>query len=1114
MFKMRVGIRVQLGLLVYFFVLIAFMVLALAVWFTTYPYVLDMRSDKLVLTASLKAANVGAALSLVSSSVTAVATRLVVQSSLQRYARGNNTDANWSRPIQDLSLALNGAVSNGILMQAQVFGTNDSLGANTTVLRATGADLDGAVQLPYTYPNGEPVFLGDENDLGYPAPLYPNLTYGTNCYNGPSTSKRACFEGQVLDSTSMLFIGPWWVNSSYSLASMTLPVINNTSRDDVLGWMTIIVDAILITDPINNQQEGLDETGVALIVAPNNVTNRLPAGVLNVGSRAPKDLTARFVVLPNNTMHRHEGTVRGNLTFDYNAFPAVKKSWTDPPSSSNHAGSYLTTTNEQGIKVSVGYATVPNGGFVDWLLLVEQSHYEVWHPINRLRKVILACIFGTLGGILLIIIPTAHYSTGPIRRLRDATRNSVLAPGFDPDEDSRETSNFAVEGLSSGVVFEMTSKDGFFAGISKWRHRNVKTASEISEERKRRQFRIPAKVKDREHLISDELTDLTTTFNEMSDELLVQYETLEERVQKRTAELEESKLAAEAANEAKTVFVANISHELKTPLNGILGIAQASQAESSLAIVKRDMKMIFNQGDLLSKLIQDILLFSKNQVDHNIVLEEGEFRVRDITSQVFSTFSLIAKEREVDFKIVFEGPGDTAVYDGNGTSDRKEFGPAGSGRVRDMVLWGDKTRIVQVVNNLTSNALKFTPEGGNVRVIVRCIGETESVSRRGSVLSKQTSLSRQGSGRKSRQAVIEEVGSERSVTPSSFNQKQLMTATANEINAIDYPVQPSAASARSGSSPPVNARRVLFEWEVVDTGTGMPEHVQKRVFEPFFQGDMALSKKFQGTGLGLSICAQLSSLMSGSMALKSQEGMGSTFTMRIPLKQIGTRADTGSSASSQTTGSILFNSPRNSISGESFRPPEHRYSCINTPGYNEDDSKSIHAFANISETRASGLPPPTTTSSPTASKPGAASKDSTTPLDHPRSLKVLVAEDNKTNQLVVQRLLKMEKVTDVTIAADGKIAYDLVVENMAKTDNFDLIFMDVQMPNMDGLEATKLIREAGYKGPIIALSAYSDEANVKSCHEAGMDDFVSKPIQLPRLKLVLKTHCAAEDAEN
>ncbi|QDS71075.1 hypothetical protein FKW77_008897 [Venturia effusa] len=1097
---MRVGIRLQLGLLVLSASLIALMVLTLATWFTNHDFVLNIRSQRLVLTASLKAANIGAALSLVASSVTAVSTRLLIQSSLQRFHQGNNTDANWSRAIQDLNTALNGAVRSGILMQAKIFATNDSLGANTTVLRATGAGLNGLVRLPSAYPNGDPVFLGDETALGYPQQLYPNLTYGASCDSGPSNSNRACFGGTVLDSNSMLFLGPWSINSTYSLASMTLPVINNTSRDDILGWMTIIVDAVLVTNPIQSQQEGLDQTGVALIIAPNNVTNRLPNGVLDAQEDAPSGLTARFILTPNNTMHRHDGTANGNLTFNYDAFPAVKKAWTDPPSTWNRAGSYLTTKNEQGITVSIGYATVPNDGFVDWLLMVEQSHHEVWQPITTLRTVILACVFGTLGGLLLFIIPIVHYSTAPIRRLRDATRNSVLAPGYDPDEDTSQRTDSADEGLSPDVDSALARKEGFFAGISKWRHRNVKTESEKSEERKRRQFRIPAKVKDRKHIVLDELTDLTTTFNEMSDELMVQYETLEERVQQRTAELEESKLAAESANEAKTVFVANISHELKTPLNGILGIAQASQAESSLAIVKRDMKMIFNQADLLNKLIQDLLLFSKNQVDHNIMLEEGEFRVRDITSQVFSTFSLIAKEREVDFKIVFEGQNDAAIYDGTGTGDRKESGPFGSGRVRDMLLWGDKTRIVQVINNLTSNALKFTPAGGNVRVLVRC----------NSIVSKHNSLSRHGSGRNSRQAPIKEAGSERSATSILLNQKQTMTATANEINAIDHPVQVSPTS-RNWSSAPASARDVLFEWEVVDTGPGMPEHVQQRVFEPFFQGDMALSKKFQGTGLGLSICAQLASLMSGSIGLKSEEGFGSTFTMRVPLKQIGTRSD--SSASSQVTGSICVNSPRNSVSGESFKPADHRHGT-DTPVHKEDDSKSTHSFANIPEARATGTPPSASPPPAPALKAGDDPKDSNASQEPARSLKILVAEDNKTNQVVVQRLLKMVRVTDVTIAADGKLAYDVVLENMAKTDNFDLIFMDVQMPNMDGLEATKLIRKAGYKGPIVALSAYSDEANVKSCHEAGMDDFVSKPIQLPRLKLVLKTFCPAEDAEN
>jgi osomolarity two-component system sensor histidine kinase SLN1 len=999
---------------------------------------LSCRSQRLVLTASLKAANVGAALSLVQSSVTAVATRLLIQSSLQRYKdQANNTDANWFRAIQDLGTALNGAQRAGILMQAKIFATNDSLGSNTTLLQATGADLDGVVQLPSTYPDGTPVFLGDSTPLGYPAHLYPNLTYGAACYNGSSTSPRACFGGMIMDANSTLFLGPWTINGTYSLASLTLPVINNTSRDDILGWMTIIVDAVLITNPIRGQQEGLDQTGITLVVGPNNVTNRLPAGVLNVSSNPPDHVMSRFVLPPNNTLHRHDQTSGGNLSFDYSKFPAVKKAWTDPPESWNLAGSFLSTTNEEGITVSVGYATVPSDGLVDWLLLLEQSHEEVWEPITQLRKVILACVFGTLGAVLILIIPIVHYSTAPIRRLRDATKKSVLAPGYDGNEDSSERSNSADEGIARGVDSELARKEGFLAGISRWRHRNEKTESQKSDERKRQQFRIPARVKDREHVILDELTDLTATFNEMSDELMIQYETLEERVKQRTAELEESKIAAESANEAKTVFVANISHELKTPLNGILGIAQASQAESSLAVVKRDMKMIFNQGDLLNKLIQDLLLFSKNQVDHNIVLEEGEFRVRDITSQVFATFQLMAKEREVDFKILFEGPNTSAAFEETGVGDRKEYGPFGSGRVRDMVLWGDKTRIVQVVNNLTSNALKFTPSGGTVRVIVRCIGEPEVISRRGSVLSKQNSLSRQGGeGRTSRQMPVHpEAGSERSMTPTSMNQKQPMIATANEINAIDHPVQ--ASHAPRTTSPPVSARDVVFEWEVVDTGPGMPEHVQEKVFEPFFQGDMALSKKFQGTGLGLSICAQLASLMSGSMGLRSEEGVGSTFTMRIPLKQIGSRLD--SSASSQATGSVRFNSPRNSISGDSSRPAEGRYS-LDAPGRGEDDSRGLGSFANLSEARPAGTPPPST---PSSSKQG--SNDSNASPDHSRSLKILVAEDNKTNQVVVQRLLKMESITDVTIAVDGRVAYDMVIENMARSDNFDLIFMDVQV---------------------------------------------------------------------
>jgi osomolarity two-component system sensor histidine kinase SLN1 len=119
-------------------------------------------------------------------------------------------------------------------------------------------------------------------------------------------------------------------------------------------------------------------------------------------------------------------------------------------------------------------------------------------------------------------------------------------------------------------------------------------------------------------------------------------------------------------------------------------------------------------------------------------------------------------------------------------------------------------------------------------------------------------------------------------------------------------------------------------------------------------------------------------------------------------------------------------------------------------------------------------------------------------------LRVLVADDNSTNIEVVSRMLKLEDVYDVTIAKDGQEAYDLVKANMELNRHFDLIFMDIQMPNLDGLQSTRLIRKMGYSAPIVALTAFSEESNVKECMESGMDEFLSKPIRRPALKQVLR----------
>jgi len=106
------------------------------------------------------------------------------------------------------------------------------------------------------------------------------------------------------------------------------------------------------------------------------------------------------------------------------------------------------------------------------------------------------------------------------------------------------------------------------------------------------------------------------------------------------------------------------------------------------------------------------------------------------------------------------------------------------------------------------------------------------------------------------------------------------------------------------------------------------------------------------------------------------------------------------------------------------------------------------------------------------------------------------------------RMLRLEDVYDVTIAKDGQEAFDKVRESMLTGDRFDLVFMDVQMPNLDGIQSTKLIREMGFSAPIVALTAFAEKSNEDECMASGMDYFLAKPIRRPALKQVLKKYCA------
>lgn len=735
--------------------------------------------------------------------------------------------------------------------------------------------------------------------------------------------------------------------------------------------------------------------------------------------------------------------------------------------------------------------------------------------------------------ILILLLPIAHVSVRPIRQLRAATRKTVEP--YIPDSSTSGDSH-AMDETSSGdeqsVDVVEARKEGFLSTLSRWKQGKKKNHRRSRLDGSRRTFRIPGKVPTRKHWIKDELTDLTETFNDMSDELVMQYERLEERVKERTAELELSKKAAEVANESKTLFIANISHELKTPLNGILGMCAVCMQEDDPGKIRQSLGIIYKSGDLLLHLLTDLLTFSKNSIGQQLTLDEREFRIGDISSQVLSIFDKQAKDGQINLSVLFQGPNDSL---GNANADEaaRIYGPFGTGKVEDMCLWGDRNRILQVLINLVSNSLKFTPLNGSVEVRIRCVGLAESSevalgrfgSRQNSLQSKQSKTSKTSKKSRNRSRPQGRGGSDASLTPSTNTDKANGSIQDHESN-ISINVAGStkqipkvAIRKRSVSPPPLNTKNLSFEFEVEDTGPGIPEDQQERVFEPFVQGDLGLSKKFGGTGLGLSICSQLAGLMGGRMALKSTVGIGSTFTMEIPLRYLKERAESTSSSTHRlgsrpdsVVGHTFLDEPKTPVRAKS---PSGQSTKSEAQKINEENAaQNQPAFRNgpdDQQPRLVGFSQPYFTNPVVQESPQSKIAEmKAVEAEAARTgqkVKVLVAEDNKVNQEVVLRMLKLEDIYDVTIAKDGQEALDLVRESMTADQRFGLVFMDIQMPNLDGIQSTKRIREIGFSAPIVALTAFAEESNVKECMDSGMDYFLSKPIRRPALKQVLKKYC-------
>jgi osomolarity two-component system sensor histidine kinase SLN1 len=790
----------------------------------------------------------------------------------------------------------------------------------------------------------------------------------------------------------------------------------------MLTWCSVVADASAMYS-VMQSREGLDNTGVVLLVGSANSYNLFsnatqPAnGTFSPNRTALAAAPVNFVFPPTpvpdqqdrHTLHPLNST---GAPFALGTYPAALNAFVDNNTAINNASCLLSTTNEQKQSVAVGYAR-PQSTMVDWVLLVEQGHDEAWAPVLQLRNILLGCVFGTIGFIVLLIFPVAHFSVLPIRRLKDATEASVQPPGYSPQGSIRSETmhEFDVSG-SGDEEARSTSrhskpKTGFLIRMSNLaRGRRQKTKAEHHEDARRRIFKIPGKVQDKKHYITDELTELTATFNEMSDELILQYSKLEERVAERTAELEISKKAAEAANESKTLFIANISHELKTPLNGILGMCAVCMGEDDLPRIKRSLQVVYKSGDLLLHLLNDLLTFSKNQIGQSLSLEEREFGLSDIKSQITTIFDKQVRDGRINFGVRFLSTEESEFgpegAEKTGTNRLPAYGPAGTGRLKDMRLWGDQHRILQVIINLVSNSLKFTPEGGKVEVRIRCLGEVDKSSQ----ASRNSMNSKHGSGSQRPSRSRHRVGSgsitsDISKVPSSAAPNKPL-GTALLIN----PMDPKAAQThvqvreRSPTPPPSNAKSLIFEFEVEDTGPGISPALQERVFEPFVQGDLGLSKKYGGTGLGLSICSQLAGLMGGKITLESTVGTGTTFNMRIPLKYVKERA-------SSTASSSLPGSRPPSVTHDEARAA-HRLSGDSNTGSAALKNGQPLAFEKDTQPRLVGLSQPFFASqTPTT---GIGSEEQFAALDAVAAsksangkIRVLVAEDNLVNQEVVLR---------------------------------------------------------------------------------------------------------------